>query len=53
MMISVAMSVCFTYLPLLSALSGGWGIIVITVAASAVAALLFPLKTQEHQEEEE
>ena len=51
-LISVVMSVCFTYMPLFTALSGGWGIIVITVAASAAAAVLFPLKPQEHQEEE-
>lgn len=40
---AIVLSVLFTYVPLFSGLSGGWGIIVITVAVSAAAAALFPV----------
>lgn len=42
--LAIIMSVIFYYLPLLSFLSGGWGIIIITVIVSAIAAWLFPAK---------
>lgn len=44
---AIAASVAFTYLPFLQGLSGGWSIIIITILVSAVAAWLFPLKNQE------
>lgn len=40
---AILLSVMFTYVPLFKMLSGGWGIIVITIVVSAVAALLFPV----------
>lgn len=46
-LLSVILSYLFTYLPLLKSLSGGWGIIIITVAASAIAAWLFPMEQEE------
>lgn len=46
-LLSVILSYLFTYLPLLKSLSGGWGIIIITVAASAIAAWLFPVEQEE------
>ena len=41
--LAVAGSYAFTYLPWLSALSGGWSVIIITVVVSAIAAWLFPI----------
>lgn len=46
-LISVALSCAFRYLPLLSKVSGGFAIIICAVVASAVAALLFPRKNEE------
>lgn len=40
---SIILSCIFTYVPFFQTLSGGWGIILITVLVSAAAALLFPL----------
>ena len=42
--LAVLASLAFTYLPLLKNLSGGWSIIIITIAVSALAAWLFPVK---------
>ena len=42
--LAILASLAFTYLPLLKKLSGGWSIIVITIAVSALAAWLFPVK---------
>ena len=39
-------SYMFTYLPILSKLSGGWSVILITVVVSALSAWLFPLKDE-------
>jgi predicted branched-subunit amino acid permease len=47
---AVAASYAFTYLPLLNRLSSGWVIIIITIAVSAVAATLFPIKVEEEEE---
>ena len=41
--ISLVMSVAFTYLPGLKLLSSGWAIIIITIVVSAIAASLFPI----------
>ena len=47
---AVAASYAFTYLPPLNRLSSGWVIIIITIAVSAVAATLFPIKVEEEEE---
>lgn len=41
--LAIAASYAFTYMPVLSALSGGWSVIIITVAVSALVAWLFPI----------
>ena len=42
-LLAIAASYAFTYLPFLSALSGGWSVIIITITVSALAAWLFPI----------
>lgn len=42
-LLAIAASYAFTYLPLLSSFSGGWSVIIITVAVSAFAAYFFPV----------
>ena len=42
-LLAIAGSYAFTYLPALSVFSGGWSVILITVVVSAVAAWLFPI----------
>ena len=44
--LAIAASYAFTYLPLLSVFSGGWSIIIITVAVSALMAWLFPIQEE-------
>lgn len=44
--LAIGMSVIFTYVPVLSLLSGGWGIILITIVVSVIAAWLFPMKEE-------
>lgn len=44
--LAIIASVCFTYIPLLSGISGGWTIIIITVVVSAICAWLFPIKEE-------
>lgn len=41
--LAILLSCVFTYTPILSELSGGWGIIIITIVVSAIAALFFPV----------
>ena len=41
--LAIVASYAFAYLPFLSALSGGWSVIIITVVVSALAAWLFPI----------
>ena len=43
-LLAVAMSLCFHYLPLLNTVSSGFVIIICAVAASALGAMLFPVK---------
>jgi len=50
--LSIAASFAFAYLPILSKLSGGWSIIIITVAVSAIAAWLFPIEGEKLSEED-
>jgi len=45
-LIAVAMSLCFRYLPVLNQLSGGFVIIICAVAASALGAALFPVQEE-------
>lgn len=45
--LAILASYAFTYLPVLSTLSGGWSVIIITVAVSALAAWLFPVPEEE------
>ena len=45
--IAVGMSVLFTYVPLINTISSGSRIIIITVAVSVFAALLFPVRNEE------
>ncbi|MEY8337104.1 AzlC family ABC transporter permease [Lachnospiraceae bacterium 62-35] len=46
---AVFLSLTLNYMPIFSQLSGGWGIILITVIASALAALCFPITPEEPQ----
>ena len=43
-LISIAVSVCFRYLPVLSQVSGGFVVIICAVIAATAGAILFPLK---------
>lgn len=47
--LAIIASVAFTYLPVISSISGGWAIIIITIAVSALAATLFPIKEDSAQ----
>ena len=46
---AIAASLGFTYLPVLKNLSGGWVIIVITLLVSGIAAWLFPIDVQDEE----
>lgn len=48
--LAIAASYAFAYVPILSALSGGWSVILITVAVSALAAWLFPIPEEKSEE---
>lgn len=48
--LAVAASLAFTYLPLLSEISQGWSVIIITILVSSIAATLFPVKTKNVEE---
>lgn len=41
--LAIAASYAFAYMPVLSAVSGGWAVIIITVVVSALAAWMFPI----------
>lgn len=47
--LAIVASYAFAYLPVLSAVSGGWSVIMITVGVSAVAAWLFPIEEEEEK----
>ena len=47
---AIAASYAFAYLPILNRVSSGWVIIIITIAVSAIAATLFPIKVEEEEE---
>lgn len=44
---AILFSIAFEYAPYVKEISGGWAIIIITVAVSALAATLFPIKETE------
>lgn len=48
---SVILSIVFEYLPLLSKISDGWSIIIITVLVSSLAATFFPVKQKTVEED--
>jgi predicted branched-subunit amino acid permease len=48
--LAIVASYAFSYLPILSAVSGGWSVIMITVGVSALAAWLFPLEEEEEKQ---
>ena len=50
-LLAVAASCCFYYLPGLKKLSGGWSIIIITVAVSALMAWKFPVSPEDEEDE--
>ena len=43
-LLAIAASYAFHYFPILNNVSGGWSVIIITVAVSAIAAFLFPVE---------
>lgn len=49
-LMAVIMSCCFHYIPELKQISSGFVIIICAVAASAIGALLFPIKEQEEEQ---
>lgn len=50
--ISMAASLAFSKIPLFAAMSSGMRVIILTVVISLIAALLFPVKDEEEQENE-
>lgn len=44
--LAIVASYAFSYIPVLSQISGGWSVIMITVGVSALAAWLFPIKEE-------
>lgn len=44
---AIAASVIFSYAPILKNLTGGWSIIIITIAVSALCAVLFPVTEEQ------
>lgn len=47
---AIVSSFSFKYFPLLSKISEGWSIIIITIIVSAISATLFPVKTESTEE---
>ena len=48
-LLSVAMSCLFAYVPLLNGIGSGWTIIIITVIVSAFMAVMYPIKEESHE----
>jgi predicted branched-subunit amino acid permease len=46
-LLAIAASYGFTYLPGLNKISGGWTVILITILVSAIAAICFPVEEEE------
>lgn len=51
-LLAIAASYAFAYIPVLSELSGGWSVIIITIVVSAIAAWLFPIPEEKERENE-
>lgn len=49
-LIAAVLSCCFRYVPLMNKVSGGFAIIISTIAAAALGALLFPVPEKEETE---
>ena len=49
-LLAIVASLAFTYVPLLNKVSGGWSIIIITIAVSALAATMFPISTKDKED---
>ncbi len=49
-LIAVALSCCFRYVPVINKISGGFAIIISTIAAAALGALLFPVPEADTKE---
>lgn len=47
--LAIAASCAFAYLPVLKNVSGGWSVIIVTVVVSGIVAMLFPIKEEEGQ----
>ena len=50
---AIAISCCLHYLPLLNRISSGFAIIISAVVASAIGAVLFPVNTDEEEDQQE
>jgi hypothetical protein len=50
-LLAVLLSVLFRHLPVISGLSSGWRIIIITVAVSAFSAWRFPIEDRPHTDD--
>ena len=50
--LAAALSSAFYYLPMLKAVSSGWSIILVTLAVSGLAALLFPIDPERGEEKQ-
>lgn len=48
--IAIVLSLAFRFLPILNQITSGWVIIIVTIAASALAALRYPIKQEAHHE---
>ena len=46
-LLAIALSYGFKYLPGLNKISGGWAVILITIVVSAIAAICFPIEEEE------
>ena len=51
-LLAAALSSAFYYLPMLKAVSSGWSIILVTLAVSGLAALLFPIDPERGEEKQ-
>ncbi len=49
-LIAIAVSLCFNYLPVLNKVSGGFVVIICAIVAATVGALLFPVKDEDGRE---
>lgn len=50
LIIAVSLSLAFRFLPILNQITSGWVIIIVTILASALAALRYPVRQEAHHE---